>query len=204
MAALEDTTDLAKVFLFDLDGSLADYEGAVLADLERLRGPSEPALAEFTRAFWDLPHLRNRIDLITARPGWWAGLKPLEAGMAVYCLAKEMGFNCQVLTGGPRSHPLAWAEKVEWCQRHLGPDVGVHVVSDKGLVYGVALYDDYPPYIEAWLRHRPRGLVVMPAGGGNKDFRRPNVVRYDGTNLAEVERAMRVVLARKPGEELRL
>src|SRR5690349_17407539 len=31
----KDAIDLAKVFLFDLDGSLADYDGAVLADLER-------------------------------------------------------------------------------------------------------------------------------------------------------------------------
>jgi hypothetical protein len=201
---MDEPLDLAKVFLFDLDGSLADYEGAVLAGLERLRGPGEPAHAEFTRAFWDQPHLKNRIDLITAWPGWWAGLRPLEAGMRVYRLARELGFDCQVLTKGPRSQPRAWAEKVEWCQRHLGPDVDVHVVSDKGLVYGVALYDDYPAYVEAWLRHRPRGLVIMPAGGGNKDFSRPNVIRYDGTNLAEVERAMRVVLARKPGEELRL
>ena len=80
----------------------------------------------------------------------------------------------------------------------------VHVVSDKGLVYGMALYDDYPPYIQAWLRHRTRGLVVMPVSELNRDFRHPNVLPYDGTNLAEVERAMRVVLARKPGEELRL
>lgn len=80
----------------------------------------------------------------------------------------------------------------------------VHVVSDKGLVYGVALYDDYPRYIEAWLEHRPRGLVVMPANASNKHFSHPNVIRYDGTTLAEVERAMRIVLVRKPGEELRL
>lgn len=201
---MDEPLDLAKVFLFDLDGSLADYEGAVLAGLERLRGPGEPALTEFTRAFWDQSHLRNRIDLITSRPGWWAGLKPLEPGMAVYRKAKEMGFDCQVLTKGPRSQPRAWSEKVEWCQRHLGPDVDVHVVSDKGLVYGVALYDDFPAYIEAWLRHRPRGLVVMPLSAGNKDHRHPNVIAYDGGNLAEVERAMAVVLARKPGEELRL
>jgi 5'-nucleotidase len=203
MASPEEAIDLGKVFLFDLDGSLADYDGALLADLERLRSPDEPALTEVRPAF-AVPHLRARIDAVIARPGWWSSLPPLEAGMAVYRLALALGFDCQVLTKGPKYQPRAWAEKVEWCQRHLGPDVDVHVVSDKGLVYGVALYDDYPRYAEAWLTHRPRGLVVMLANTGNKDFRHPNVLRYDGTNLAEVERAMRIVLDRKPGEELRL
>src|SRR4051794_15860074 len=139
------TIDLAKVFLFDLDGSLADYDGALLADLERMRSPAEPPVADVRQA-WGRPHLRARIDAATARPGWWAGLPPLQAGMAVYRLALDMGFDCQVLTKGPKYQPRAWAEKVEWGQRHLGPDVDVHVVSDKGLVYGVALYDDHPRY----------------------------------------------------------
>jgi hypothetical protein len=202
MASMTDALDLAKVFLFDLDGSLADYDGMLLADLERLRSPPELALADLREA-WEQPHLRNRIDVITARPGWWAGLPPLEAGMAIYRMAKEMGFDCQV-TKGPRSKPRAWAEKVEWCQRHLGPEVDVHVVSDKGLVYGVALYDDYPAYIEAWLRNRPRGLVIMPVNVRNRDFRHPNLLAYDGGNLGQVEQAMRIVLRRRPGEELRL
>jgi hypothetical protein len=203
MAEIEDATDLAKVFLFDLDGSLANYDGTLLADLERMRGPTEPAVTE-VRAAFDQPHLRARINAITARPGWWAGLPPVEAGMAVFRLARQMGFDCQVLTKGPKYQPRAWAEKVEWSQRHLGSDVDVHVVSDKGLVYGVALYDDFPRYIEAWLEHRPRGLVIMPVNASNRDFRLPNVLPYDGSNLAEVERAMQVVMLRRPGEELRL
>ena len=203
MATSSDRVDLAKVFLFDMDGSLADFDGALLADLERLRGPSEPPLASVAEA-WRQPHLRARIEVIRSRPGWWAGLEPMQAGMAVYQKALELGFDCQVLTKGPKGHSRAWAEKVDWCQRHLGPDVDIHVVSDKGLVYGVALYDDYPPYVEAWLRHRRRGLVIMPANELNRDFRHAKVVRYDGTNLEEVERAMRAALGRKPGEELRL
>jgi 5'-nucleotidase len=195
--------DLDKVFLFDLDGSLADYDGVLLADLEKMRSPAETPPPDI-RVAWSQPHLRARLHAITARPGWWAGLPPLEAGMAVYHKAKEMGFDCQVLTKGPKTQPRAWAEKVEWCQHHLGTDVDVHVVSDKGLVYGVALYDDYPRYIEAWLKNRPRGLVVMPVNSGNHDFRHANVLPYDGTNLDEVERAMGIVLERKPGEELRL
>jgi hypothetical protein len=100
MAATTDAIDLAKVFLFDLDGSLADYDGTLLADLERMRSPAEPPVAELRAAFAQ-PHLRARIDAATARPGWWAGLPPLEAGMAVYRLAKGIGFDCQVLTKMP-------------------------------------------------------------------------------------------------------
>ena len=37
MATARDDVDLAKIFLFDMDGSLADFDGALLADLERLR-----------------------------------------------------------------------------------------------------------------------------------------------------------------------
>src|SRR5579859_3874035 len=127
MTPSEEPIDLAKVFLFDLDGSLADYDGTLMADLERMRGPTEPAVRE-VRAAFSQPHLRTRIDAITLRPGWWAGLPPLAAGMAVYHLAKEIGFDCQVLTKGPKYQPRAWAEKVEWCQRHLGHDVDVHIV----------------------------------------------------------------------------
>jgi hypothetical protein len=203
MTVNDESLDLAKVFLFDLDGSLADYDGTLLADLERMRSPAEPPVKE-VRAAFSQRHLRARINAITLRPGWWAELPPLETGMAVYRLAREMGFDCQVLTKGPKYQPRAWAEKVEWAQRHLGPDVDVHVVSDKGLVYGVALYDDYLAYVEAWLEHRRRGLVIMPINSSNSGFSHPNVIPYDGTNLSEVERAMRIVLERKPGEELRL
>lgn len=44
----------------------------------------------------------------------------------------------------------------------------------------------------------------MPVSTGNRDFRHPNVIAYDGTNLDRVEKAMRIVLGRRPGEELRL
>jgi hypothetical protein len=195
--------DLSKVFLFDMDGSLADFDGTLLADLERLRAPEEPVVTDLEQAYQQ-PHLRNRASMIRSQPGWWANLPPLAAGMIVYRKAKEMGFDCQVLTKGPKKQSRAWAEKVDWCQRHLGPDVDIHIVSDKGLVYGVALYDDYPPYIEAWLEHRPRGLVIMPIKSSNKGLRHPNVIPFDGLNLSEVERAMTIAFNRRPGEELRL
>jgi hypothetical protein len=38
----------------------------------------------------------------------------------------------------------------------------------------------------------------------NRDFAHPNVVKWDGTNLDEVTRAILAAKAREPGEDLRL
>jgi hypothetical protein len=73
---------------------------------------------------------------------------------------------------------------------------------DKGLVYGALFYDDFPPYMEAWLRHRPRGLGIMPVTGYNKTFSHPNVVKWDGANIAVVRAAMVAAYARAPREAL--
>lgn len=60
----------------------------------------------------------------------------------------------------------------------------------KGLVYGAILVDDWPEYVERWLKHRPRGLVVMPASSNNVGYNHPNVIRYDGSNIDEVRKRM--------------
>jgi hypothetical protein len=191
------------IALFDMDGSLADYVGGMVRNLDTLRSPGEPAITD--ENLWDienLGHLRARMDLIKSQPGWWLGLEPIPLGMQVLALCQQLGFAVHILTKGPKRHSLAWDEKVRWCQRHVGPDVDIHVTSDKGLVYGKMLYDDYPEYMLRWLRHRPRGLGIMPVTPHNRDFTHPNVVRWDGTNLEEVARAITAAKNRNPGEPL--
>lgn len=191
------------IALFDMDGSLADFDGALARDLEELRSPGEPALTADT--LWRQetgPHVRARMRLIKAQPGWWLNLAPIPMGMQILELCRRAGFDVHVLTKGPKRHSNAWDEKVQWCQRHLGSDVDIHVTSDKGLVYGKLLYDDYPEYMLRWLRHRPRGLGIMPANANNRDFAHPNVVKWDGTNLDEVARAVAAAKGRSPGEDL--
>jgi 5'-nucleotidase len=93
---------------------------------------------------------------------------------------------------------------VEWCRRHLGAETPVHITEDKGLVYGKFLYDDFPEYCLSWLRHRPRGLVIMPETSWNKDFNHAQVLKYSGKNLDEVRQALLICLQRKKGEPLLL
>lgn len=195
------TTTSDNIGLFDLDGSLADYDKAVLEGLFALRSPEEPVVEDVREAH-KFPHLQARIDLICRQPNWWLNLEPIPMGFQVLTLAKQIGFQIHVLTQGPKTKPLAWKEKVEWCQKHLGADIDIHITRNKGMVYGKFLYDDFPDYMLRWLEHRPRGLGIMPANWRNRDFSHPQVVRWDGTNLEEVAERLRAAYRRLPGEAL--
>ena len=196
-------TEGIDIALFDMDGSLADYDGAMVRELAELRAPDEaPTTRETLWLSEKRDHVLARMRLIKGQPGWWLALDPIAMGMKVLRLCEELGFDVHVLTKGPKRHSLAWDEKVQWCQRHIGPEVDIHVTSDKGLVYGKLLYDDFPDYMLRWLRHRPRGLGIMPVCPQNRDFTHPNVVKWDGTNIEEVTRAITAAKNRDPGEPL--
>lgn len=112
-----------------------------------------------------------------------------------------------MLTKGPKSTPNAWSEKVEWCTKHL-PGRLVTLSSDKSLVYGRILVDDWPPYFEKWLQVRPRGLVICVAQPWNIAYDRGgyeeggNVLRYDGANREELRERIHAAFNRQPRENL--
>jgi FMN phosphatase YigB (HAD superfamily) len=181
------------VALVDMDGTLCDYEGAMLRDLERLRSPHEPPPTAGASA--DEPWLRERIELIRRQHGWWARLERLRLGFEVLEALRALEFELHILTKGPATATGAWAEKLQWCQQHV-PDARVTVTMDKGLVYGKVLVDDWPEYIHRWLTWRPRGLVIVPAQPWNAGFSHPNALRYDGSNLDAVRERLQDVRAR--------
>lgn len=190
------------VGLFDMDGTLCDYIGQLRVDMEALMAPGEGPydnLYDETK-----PWLKVRMDLIKRQPGWWRSLPRLQLGWDVFDRALGLGFEIEILTKGPRSKSHAWAEKVEWIDRHFGPEMTINIVGkDKGHYYGRFLCDDYPPYVEGWLKHRPRGLGILIDNPSNRDFTHPNMIRYDGENLYEVSQHLEAVLKRKSGEHWR-
>jgi 5'(3')-deoxyribonucleotidase len=190
-----------RIALFDLDGTGADYDGEMARREVPLRAPGEPIFVGWD----DVPdYIKARRDLIKKQPGFWRQLPRLEHGFHVVEKIRQVGFKLHVLTKGPVKTTTAWTEKVEWCQEHL-PDADVTITQNKALVYGRVLVDDFPPYFEPWLSVRPRGLVICVAHSWNADFAQggpkehPNVIRYDGTNLAAVETALRRAYDRQPG-----
>ena len=185
------------IALVDLDGTTADYDKAMTADLEPLYAPDEERVKLHE---WHPPHIRARIKLIRTQPGWWRKLKPIKAGFVILELLRKHGFILRILTQGPQTSNNAWTEKKKWCDEHI-PDADVTISQGKEVVYGKVLFDDFPPYVTKWLKHRPRGLVIMLEHPWNKDFTHPQVVKYNGHNLDEVEQKILECLAGTLGEK---
>jgi phosphoglycolate phosphatase-like HAD superfamily hydrolase len=178
-----------NVALFDMDGTLCDYDKSLFNFLESLKSPDEQSYNPLFRS--DIPlHIKARMDLIRASEEWWANLPKLQLGWDVLEVARVLEYRIMILTQGSRRNPASWAGKKQWIDRNLGQDIDVTMTRDKSLVYGKVLVDDYPEYIESWLEWRKRGLVIMPANDANKDFKHKQVIRYDGRNLDEVAEAM--------------
>jgi len=194
-------TEIEPIALFDMDGTLCDYEKGLSDALNFIRSPHEP---EFRGHLWDdaPEYIQRRADLIRSSRSWWKNLNKFQLGWDVLAIAKSLGFKIMILTQGPRKNPESWAGKKMWIDKHLGTDTDITITRDKGIVYGKILVDDYPQYIKRWLSWRDRGLVIMPANEENKNFTHPQVIRYDGTNLEQVIKAMILARNRKAREEV--
>ncbi len=187
-----------RVALIDLDGTCADYDGAMVKELNKIRCSDEPELDHIPYGMVP-PYLEHRIDLIKRQTGFWSSLPVIPIGLDVCRLLKEnLGFELMVLTKGPKRTTSAWSEKVEWSTKHL-PYADVTVTHNKGLVYGKVLFDDFPPYILGWLAHRPRGKVLMLDSGYNEGFEHPNVLRIKRFEILQEDQVAEIssFLARK-------
>ena len=174
------------IALIDLDGTIADYDGAMRRDLAPLCAPEELPLPADLGPLEAQPHFKARMGLIRRVPGWWRHLPRIEANLELVHVMRSLAYDIHVLTKGPWKSSQAWAEKVDWCREHL-PWASLHISEDKGLVYGKVLMDDWPPYIQRWLTWRPRGLVIMPSHPWNEHFQHSHVIRWDGSAEARAE-----------------
>lgn len=199
-----------QIILFDMDNTLCDWDGAMRRDLKRVVPPEYKDKVEA----WLGDERRERPDwvedlmtVIRTQAGWWRDLKPLKVGMDLLKLVLFTDWETNVLTKGPHGKPAAWTEKKEWCLKHIVRDVPVTIAANKALVYGKVLVDDYPPYVESWLKWRKNGLAILPAQSYNKGFSHPNAIRISNDGEMDMERAkaaLDIAFNRKMGEPLDL
>ena len=195
------------IALVDLDGTVADCDGALKEAMETLCSPGEPAYADRYTDGTEPSYIEARRKMVQRQPGFWRNLKKIPLGFEVVEELRKTGFQLHVLSKGPRKNGSAWGEKLEWSIEHL-PDATVTVTGDKSISYGRVLFDDFPPYFLAWLKVHPRGLVICLAHPWNKEFEKggskahPNVIRYDGTDVLELREALVRARDRLPREPL--
>ena len=183
------------IALYDMDGTLFDYNLALFNSLEKLRSPNEePYTSPIRNNSPD--YIKARADIIRSSEEWWENLPKLKLGWDILDITTKYDFRTVILTQGPKRNPASWSGKKRCIDKNLGEDIDIIITRDKSLIYGKILVDDYPDYAGGWLEHRPRGLVIMPANEENKNFSHPNVIRYDGSNLEEVEKAIRLAKER--------
>ena len=200
-----------KIALFDMDSSLADYESALIRDLNLIAAPNEPTITNLWEAE-KAPHMKYRMRMIKNQPNWWLNLDLIPMGVEVFSISRAYGFDCQILTKGPNFLGAAWKEKFEWAKKHLGdvvvtitggcPDEG-RIDQYKSNVYGHFFYDDYTYYMEGWLNARKRGIGIMPVTNQNKDFKHPRVLKYDG-NVKQLKQVLERISVRQPNETITL
>lgn len=174
---------MRKIALFDMDDTLCDYTGRLLRDLKDIKSIYEPEVTlEQIHECYD--YIEARRHMITSQLGWFKNLPVYNPGMEILSMCYSLGYNIGILTKGPQRKYNAWNEKVEWVHNNINPEVieGVTICHDKSLVYADVLVDDWPGYVEEWLKYRPRGLVIMPWHKHNKDFKHKNVIHYIDKN----------------------
>lgn len=155
-----------RIALIDMDGVLCDHDEAVARDLKALLGADLDKIS---------PETKERvIGAIRAQPGWWYNLSPIPLGFQILDVLRDIGFQLNILTKGPKRAKNAWSEKVNWCDKYV-PDADVTVTDGKkGLVYGRVFVEDWPENIIHWVERRPRGIVLMPDRPSNGVVHWPN------------------------------
>src|SRR6056297_3590257 len=128
------------IALFDMDGTLFDYEGSLKKEMEKLRSPEEKDFSLYDKSKPE--YLKNRINLITSSESFWENIPKFKFGWDVLEIAKNLDYRIMILTQGPRKNPLAWSGKKKCIDKHFGEDFDITLTRDKGLVYGKVLVDD--------------------------------------------------------------
>jgi len=189
----------SSLALVDMDSTLCDYVGTLHKKLNQLAGTiAGRELSIHADECQDL------VDLIKKQPGFWRELPPIDLGFQIVNMLSVAKFDIHILTKGPYRTTSAWTEKVEWCRKHM-PGTPVTITEHKGMMYGKVLVDDWPLYCQAWLKWRPRGLVIMPAFDYNEGFDKlypGQVIRATSSNMDELEAAIQVAAEREAGEPL--
>lgn len=179
-----------KTILYDVDGTLFNFEKKIIQDLNAMNSPNEQEITALYRE--DIPdHLWDRMTYIKNQPGWWFTLPKIDNGFKLWEFTKNRGFRHVIVAKAPSCNELAIAEKIINIRKHFGRNVPFHIVSDeesyvKTDVKGDIIVEDSAMFAENWLEANPLGWSILMDNKYNKDFNHDRCVRFNGAFTEEL------------------
>jgi len=93
---------MENIALVDMDGTLADFRGALDRDLRARLGDDLEKLSPKT--------LQQVEYLIRGQGGWYRNLKPLPLGFALVKMLQSIGFRIMIMTKSSKEAKNAWTD----------------------------------------------------------------------------------------------
>ncbi len=136
-----------RVVLVDMDGVLADFDGAVLEALP-------PDITRVARTNFyiarDYPEHKARVEAVYSHPEFFFNLKPTDGAIDGWQRLIDLGFKPRVCTAPLTLNPKSREGKLAWLEEHLVPQFGTQVLEQaifdkkKHDYDGLVLIDDRP------------------------------------------------------------
>ncbi|NWS48575.1 NT5C protein, partial [Probosciger aterrimus] len=138
--------------LVDMDGVVADFEGAVLRGFSA-RFPAEPRVELEARSGFSVREqyrglrqdLAAKVASVYESPGFFLGLDPIPGALeALQEMIRMQDTEVFICTSPLRNYEHCILEKYKWVEKHLGPEFVERIIltRDKTVVSADLLFDD--------------------------------------------------------------
>jgi 5'(3')-deoxyribonucleotidase len=170
---------IAMRLLIDMDGVIADFLGHWCHVFNtRYQRNIQPTLIRTWRMDESVPDsTREACEDLIWEPGFFLHPRPIPGAIEAIERLHQAGHEIVFVTSCLAGH----TDKLTWLKRHFNFPIRVVFTSEKYLVKGDVLIDDYPVNLTQWQAEWPDGLALCFAAPYNEQWQ--GVRAHDWTGV---------------------